>query len=79
MAREPREYIHRTRIGLFRIAYGYQDGMWTAWFEDELLGSYPASSTALSALIAGQTAWPSNGVDASSLSLPDTLDEWQTT
>ena len=77
MTRETREYIHRTRIGLFRIAYDYRDGMWTAWFEGEPLGSYPAPWTALAALIAGHTAWPSNGVDSSTLSLPDTLDEWQ--
>jgi len=69
-------YVHRSRIGLFRIAKNEEDGRWVAWFEDEPLGSYEQPWGALDDLVGGHTFSLSNGVDTSTLDLPAELGEW---
>jgi hypothetical protein len=67
-------YVFQTPRGRFAIV-PERDGF-NVLFEDEVLGWYGAPEQALDDLVGGHTYLPSNGVDPSTLGLPDELSEW---
>jgi hypothetical protein len=66
---------HRTKVGTFSIRN--TQGRWHALFEDDSLGSYATPDQAVGDPVGGHTFLPSNGVDPSTLGLPDDLAEWE--
>ena len=68
-------YQYRTKIGTFSIRSLRE--RWHVFFEDENLGAYASPLAALDDLVGGHTFWPANGVDPSTLGIPDELKEWE--
>jgi hypothetical protein len=67
-------YKYRTKVGTFSIRE--LQGRWHVFFENEDLGNYHSPQSALGDLTGGHTHWPSNGIDPSTLGLPDELSAW---
>lgn len=71
-------WTFRTRAGVFSIAPVLEGrSVWWAVVHDgDELGRYETPEAALDDLVGGHTYTPSNGVDTSTLGLPDELSEW---
>jgi hypothetical protein len=82
MARDVRErlmqrlFVYRTSKGPFYIVR-MPDGTFHPLYEDESLGSYSNPEKALGDLVGGHTFMPNNGVDTSTLGIPDDFSEWE--
>lgn len=68
-------YIYRTRVGVFSIAL--MNGRWHAVFDNDSLGSYISPQQAADDLAGGHTFTPSNGIDTSTLGIPEDIREWE--
>lgn len=67
-------YVHKTVVGAFYIAE--QDGRFHPLFRDASLGSYATSQEAVDDLTSGQILSSFDGVDTSSLAIPNRLQAW---
>jgi len=67
-------YSYKTRAGTFFIKQ--ISHRWHVIYQDDSLGSYHSPQHALDDLVGGHTFSPSNGIDTSSLGIPDELGEW---
>ena len=66
----------KTRVGTFYIGQS-QDGRFHPIYDNESLGSYSQPWQAAEDLAGGHTSPPSNGVDTSSLGIPEHHSEWE--
>lgn len=67
--------IYRTKVGVFSIVQ--RNGRWHAVFDNDSLGSYISPMHAADDLAGGHTFTPSNGVDTSTLGIPEDIGEWE--
>lgn len=67
-------YSLQSTIGTFTMRPD-DAGAWRVYCGDEELGAYPDAETAARELASGDACWP-QGVDPSTLGLPDGLKGW---
>jgi hypothetical protein len=67
-------YSYQTKIGVFYIIH--RNGRWLAMYEDENLGGYISPQQAADDLSGGHTLSLSNGIDTSTLGIPEDISEW---
>jgi hypothetical protein len=67
-------FVHKTLVGAFYIAE--QDGRFHPLYRDESLGSYATSQEAVDDLTRGHILNSADGLDTSSLAIPNRLQGW---